>query len=370
MLSHELRNPLATIRSAAELLKLNPGDEQRLRRTQEVLERQSVHMAKLLDGLLDVSRIIRGKIHIERTTLDLGAVCRDVCEDVQDRVANRNLRLRTDLPSEPVWILGDVVRITQIIDNLMSNAVKYTPDGGTVSVKLTTSDGTAVLSVHDTGIGIPGDLLPDVFDVFRQAAQTLDRTSGGRGLGLALVKSLVDLHGGTIVARSEGKDRGAEFVVTLPLAPGQSTGPVEIATPAPDPLSILIIEDNIDSAEMLREVLEYSGHHITIASSGEEGVAIARENSPDLILCDLGLPAGMSGYDVARAIRDRAETRDLRLVALSGYARPEDRIQCMEAGFDDHITKPVDVRTIAGVVARLAGREVEHEDSSSPPQRF
>jgi two-component system CheB/CheR fusion protein len=356
MLGHELRNPLATIRSAAELLKLSPGNPDRLARTQAVLERQSAHMAKLLDGLLDVSRIIRGTIHLDRETIDLATICRDVCSDVIERIPGRNLDIRTLLPPGPVWLNADPVRVAQIVDNLLTNAVKYTPDGGSITVTLSRANGTAVLSIRDTGVGIARDLLPDIFEVFRQAKQSLDRSHGGLGLGLALVKSLAELHDGTVEALSEGPDRGAEFIVRLPMTARPVAARDSIGTSTTGPLSVLLIEDNEESAELLREVLRLSGHTVWIASRGREGIAMARKLRPDLVLCDLGLPDGMTGFDVARELRRHTESRSLKLVALSGYGRPEDKDRSEEAGFDAHLTKPVDVKTIGRVVGELVGR--------------
>jgi PAS domain S-box-containing protein len=358
MLGHELRNPLATIRSAAELLKLSPDKPERLARTQAVLERQSAHMAKLLDGLLDVSRIIRGTIHLEFETVDLATICRDVCSDVIERIPGRNLDIRALLPPGPVWLNADPVRVAQIVDNLLTNAVKYTPDGGSITVTLSRADGTTVLSIRDTGVGIARDLLPDIFEVFRQAKQNLDRSHGGLGLGLALVKSLVELHDGTVEAHSEGPDRGAEFIVRLPMTARPFAATESVRTAFTGPLSVLLIEDNEESAELLREVLRLSGHTVWIASRGRQGIEMARKLKPDLVLCDLGLPDGMTGFDVARELRSQTDSRSLKLVALSGYGRPEDKARSLEAGFDAHMTKPVDVRTIGRVVSELVGKPV------------
>jgi CheY-like chemotaxis protein len=324
-----------------------------VQRTQEILERQTKHMAKLLDGLLDVSRIIRGRITIERATVDLVAVCREVLADLMARVTTRRMAFHAHLPSHPIWVEGDRVRLAQIVDNLLSNAVKYSTDGGLVTLELEARDGRARIKVRDSGVGIEPELLPHIFDVFRQAEQSLDRSHGGLGVGLALARSLAELHGGSIEARSEGAGRGAEFVVSLPLGAEPAARADAMCPDGGSGFSILLVEDNLDAAEMLRQVLELSGHRVWIASHGEQGLVLASEHVPDVVLCDLGLP-GITGYEVADRLRANAETRSIRLVALSGYGRPEDKARCAAAGFDAHLTKPVDASTVERVVATLA----------------
>jgi len=353
MLGHELRNPLAAVRSAAEVLKVHARNAPPLERTQAVLERQTAHMAKLLDGLLDVSRIIRGKIAIESDVVDLAQLCREVAADVTERIGSRGLSIRSDLPTGPVWVVGDRVRLTQVLDNLLSNAVKYTPDDGRVTLTLAREDGAAVVAVRDTGVGIEPELLPDIFDVFRQARQPLDRSSGGLGLGLALVKSLVRMHGGNVEARSQGRGHGAEFIVRLPLTDRRIPAPDQPETVEATPLRLLVVEDNEDVAEMLQAVLRRAGHQVSVATRGEEGVTIARASRPDAVLCDLGLPGGMTGFDVARTLRGDPDTQRIALIALSGYSRPEDKARAAEVGFDGHIAKPVDARSIGRALAEL-----------------
>jgi PAS domain S-box-containing protein len=356
MLGHELRNPLAAIRSAAELLKLDAQGDDRLLLTQQVIERQSMHMAKLLDGLLDVSRIIRGKIQIEREPVDLAAICRDAAADVAQRIAKPALALRADVPSDPVWVAGDRVRLAQIVDNLLSNAVKFTGAEGTVEIALRHADAAAELTIKDSGIGIEAELLPDIFQAFRQSEQSFDRSTGGLGLGLALVKSLVELHGGCVTADSAGRGRGAEFAVRIPLTSARPTGGGEPVDRASRPFHVLVVEDNADVAAMLRRVLVRAGFEVSVGADGREGVEMARRNPPHVVLCDLGLPAGMSGFDVARELRADPRTADLRLVALTGYGRPEDKQRCSEAGFDAHVTKPVDNAVLKQMLTALAAR--------------
>lgn len=360
MLGHELRNPLAAVRTASELLRLNADGNPRIAQAQQVLERQTAHMSKLLDGLLDISRIIRGKIRLEREAVDFGAVCTEVAIDIAGSSAARNLTISTDLTSEALWVDADRVRLAQIVSNLLSNAVKYTLDGGLVTLSLRKEGDRAVLVVRDSGIGIEADLLPHVFDVFRQSTQSIDRSHGGLGLGLALVRTLTELHGGTIEAASEGLGRGAAFTFTLPLSsirPTANTRPPRLESRS---LHILIIEDNEDAAEMLQQLLERTGHDVAVAHSGQEGVSVARAVLPDVILCDLGLP-GMSGYEVAETLRHDRDLSGVSLIAVSGYGRPEDKAQAIAAGFDVHMTKPVDVTTLEKVFAHLL-----HPPSSDP----
>jgi CheY-like chemotaxis protein/two-component sensor histidine kinase len=341
MLSHELRNPLAAVRSAAELLRLHQAGDRILVRTQSILERQTGHMAKLLDGLLDVSRIIRGKIALDPRVVDLAATLRSVLIDLEPVIEQSGLVLERVLPVNAVWVSADEVRLTQIIDNLLSNAVRYTERGGTITVTLTANHDLAVLAIQDTGIGIEPDLLPHIFDVFRQGRQNLDRSVGGLGLGLALVRSLVELHGGSLTGASEGAGRGSEFIVRLPLvsAPAGVT-PADQAEP--EPAQILLIEDNDDAAEMLVGALEMRGHHVVRLPDGQDALQTARRLQPDIVLCDLGLPGGVTGYDVAREFRIHPELDDAVLIALTGYGRPDDKRDARTAGFDAHLTKPVD----------------------------
>jgi CheY-like chemotaxis protein/two-component sensor histidine kinase len=303
-------------------------------------------MAKLLDGLLDISRIIRGKIHLEFEVVDITAICRDMISDVDKLTRSRDLTFRTELPDEALWLEGDPVRLTQVVDNLLSNAIKYTPDGGEIVLALTREDSSAVLTIRDNGVGIEPELLPHIFEVFQQSSQNLDRAYGGLGLGLALVKSLVAQHRGSVEARSGGKGQGAEFIVKLPTVqrPRSSARPPPVRE---SQLLLLLIEDNEDSVEMMREVLALSGHEVMVATRGEQGIHLAREKRPDAVLCDIGLPDGMSGFDVAKALRASADTRGIHLIALTGYGRPEDKQNCLEAGFDAHLTKPVDMTDVS-----------------------
>ena len=352
MLGHELRNPLAAVRSATELVKLTKADDPRLHRASEVLERQSAHMVRLIDELLEVSRIARGKIAIDHMTLDVRDVFAEVLEDRSVQIAARGLELREEVASEPLWVLGDHVRLTQIFDNLVGNALKFTRPPGCITVLLEKADGCAVVCVRDTGAGIRAGMLLDIFEPFHQEKQDIARGSGGLGLGLALAKGLVELHQGTIEARSPGLGSGAEFVVRLPLTSAPASArPAQRVTGSPA-RRILIVEDNADAAQMLRDLLELQGHALVLAESGGEALGTLRDHRMDIVFCDIGLP-GMSGYDFARAVRADSSLRDIALVALTGYGQPEDRKRTIEAGFDAHLTKPVDLLAVGEVLARL-----------------
>ena len=354
MLGHELRNPLGAIRNTAELLKdeNKKTDNPSLKRIEAVLERQTAHIAKLLDGLLDVSRIIRGKIKLDVTTLDFAAVCRDVAADT-DRYNSEGLApLKLDLPKS-VWVKGDPIRLAQVVDNLLSNARKYTPAKGLITISLRKKGKQAVLRIQDTGIGIEASLLPHVFGIFRQSEQSIDRAYGGLGLGLALVKSIVELHGGKVEAKSDGKDKGTEVTVRLPTTTQPQASSASKSVNWRKSSNILLIEDNKDAAETLRLVLELSGHRATVARTGKEGLLMAEQLDPDVILCDLGLPDGMSGFDVARQLSKQRSERLTQLIAVSGYGRPEDKKNALRAGFDAHLTKPVSLNDLTAVLDKL-----------------
>jgi two-component system, chemotaxis family, CheB/CheR fusion protein len=351
ILGHELRNPLAAIRGAAELLKLTHGGDARLQRTQSILDRQTSHMAKLLDGLLDVSRIIRGKITLDAELVDIGAVLRDLVQDHAEQVERKGLAIQLELLPAPLWILGDRVRLGQIFGNLLANALQFTQSPGTITISAETDEDRAVIAVRDTGAGIVPELLPHIFEPFRQGTQPIDRTSGGLGLGLALVKGLVELHNGQVMAWSDGPGQGAVFTVRLPLA--SALGPDGVRQAArKGPQRVLVVEDNLDMAELLREMLMRGGHEVALAHNGPQAIEVARQLLPDLILCDIGLPGGMNGYDLARAIRSDQRLRHSFLVAITGYGRPEDRAEADAVGFDAHLVKPVSVAAIHELLDR------------------
>ncbi|HEY6005254.1 MAG TPA: ATP-binding protein [Anaeromyxobacter sp.] len=348
VLSHELRNPLAPIRNSIYLLeRAAPGSEQATR-AREVLRRQAEHLTRLIDDLLDVTRISRGKIALQRARVDLREIVRKTTDDVHSVFTQAGVELRVDYRTlEPLWIEADPTRIAQVLGNLLQNAVKFTPNGGTVAVRVSAEDGRAELAVRDSGIGMEPATVEHMFEPFAQAQQTLARTQGGLGLGLALVKGLVELHGGAVEARSDGVGRGATFVVRLPLS---DAGPARIDDSAAGAVQesrlVLVIEDNVDAGQSLAEILELYGHRVRVARDGHSGLALARELGLDVILCDIGLP-DVDGYEVARTLKGDAELRSIRLVALSGYAQPEDRDRALAAGFDAHLAKPPDLDALA-----------------------
>ncbi len=352
MLGHELRNPLFAIRNAVWLLG-RPGLSPEERCTlQGVLDRQSSHMGALVEGLLDVSRIARGKLALHKHPVDVAELVRRVVHDRAPSIEARGLALGVET-AESLWVEGDEVRLTQVFTNLLGNAIKFTPPGGKLTVRARREGEEVVVRVRDTGVGIDPALQPYLFEAFRQGPQDLDRSEGGLGLGLALSKGLVGLHGGALEAHSEGRGKGSEFVVRLP--PGHAPAPAREApaVAGPTPCRVLVVEDNEDTARLLAQVLEQAGHVVTVARSGREAIERVRADRPEVVLCDLGLPE-VSGYDVAREVRADPALRGVRLVALTGYGQAEDVRRTHEAGFDLHLTKPVDPDAIEAALARWA----------------
>jgi signal transduction histidine kinase len=351
MLSHELRNPLAPIRNSLYILDRAPPGGEAVRRAKEVAARQVTHLARLVDDLLDVTRIARRKIELRPTHLDVAALVRRTAEDHQGLMHERTLEFRVDVSAAPAVVHGDETRLAQVIGNLLQNAAKFTPPGGAVSIALHVLDREAEVRVRDTGRGIEPALLADVFEPFVQAQQSIDRPEGGLGLGLALVKSIVDLHGGTVWAASEGTGMGTQITVRLPLA--DAVGSVEEesgkdAGAAPSRRRVLVVDDNRDAAESLADIVAMFGHSAEVAFDGPSALERARANPPEIVLCDLGLP-GMSGFEVARVLR--SERNEMKLVAVSGYAHPDDVRRALDAGFDGHVAKPVNPIEIERLMA-------------------
>src|SRR6266568_1001936 len=356
VLSHELRNPLAPIRNAARLLDLaEPGGEQATR-AKAVITRQVDHLSNLVEDLLDVTRISRGKIQLARSRIELTECVRRAIEDHAPELAAREIALELRVEAAPLWLDADPTRIAQVLGNLLQNAAKFTDAHGRVTVAIERDDGEhAVVRITDDGVGIEPEILPKLFEPFMQADESLHRSQGGLGLGLALIKGLAELHGGSVQAHSEGLGCGAEFTVRLPLAgPSHQAAPEAPARAAPPAARrVLVIEDNPDSAETLCELLSLAGHEVEIAHDGSAGVEKALASRPDIVVCDIGLP-GMSGYDVARAMRAEPSLAATLLVALTGYALPEDRRQALQAGFDHHLAKPVALEELESVLASAA----------------
>jgi signal transduction histidine kinase/CheY-like chemotaxis protein len=352
MLAHELRNPLGAIQGAVHALALMNQTEPMSLRATGIIKRQVVHMARLVDDLLDVGRAVTGKIVLKRVPVNLA-------DSVKASIAaiasgNANNQGRIDLVSEPVWVSGDPVRLEQIVGNLVSNALKFTRGEGVISVCVGREGDDAVLRVADQGIGIPAEMLPKIFDLFVQAHHTIDRTRGGLGIGLTLVRRLAELHGGTAHADSLGDGHGSTFTVRMPTvaAPKVAGGATAEASNGNghrrvfESRRVLLVDDNHDSREMYRAVLRAHGHDVCEAPDGERALALLQQRAPDrpldVAIIDIGLPGGMDGYELARRIRSLPMGRDVRLVALTGYGFPEDRQQSMQAGFARHLVKPVE----------------------------
>ena len=349
MLSHELRNPLSGIVGAVQLLRMEEAKPALKTHAQDILVRQSKHLTRIVDDLLDLARLARGKIQLDLQPVELAGVVESTVDAL--RVAGRvehTLACRL----EPAWVRADRTRIEQVIGNLVTNALKYTPSGGTIDIALAAQDGQACLTVRDDGVGIAPELMPKLFDIFVQGAVSLDRSQGGLGIGLSLVRSLVALHGGSIHADSAGSGQGSTFTLCLPLL-AQDALPRAAVTPAPTatPYStVLLIEDNDDARRMLAAQLATAGYRVLEADNGAEGVALARRERPGLAIVDIGLP-GMDGYQVAQQLRGDPATRAMRLVALTGYGQESDRKRALDAGFDEHRVKPMRFEELGSVLA-------------------
>ncbi len=358
MLGHELRNPLGVINTSIELLRWEAPADSTLAEVREMMERQIEHMSRLLDDLLDISRINRGQIRLKREPCNLTQTVRETAEDFRPRLEGTGLELVIDVPDRPLWITGDHTRLVQIVENLLQNANKFTEIGGRVTIRLIESGSSAVLSTQDTGTGMEPEILARAFEPFSQSDRGLDRRGGGLGLGLALVKGLVTLHGGAVAAYSAGKGQGSEFVITLPLGepPTRERALHELSAPDVQSRRILIIEDNAMGARTMGMLLTKLGHTVETAQSGMEGIQTARRFHPDVVLCDIGLP-GMDGYAVVQAMRQEPEIHNIFMIAISGYGQREDERRSIKAGFDVHLTKPVDLKTLQSLLKQRMPRK-------------
>ena len=358
MLGHELRNPLGPVRNAVQILRLTGPVDTTAEQARDMIERQVGHMSRLIDDLLDVSRIARGKIQLHKERCDLARIVRETAEDYRTAVEASNLQLSVEVPDEALWVLSDATRMSQIVGNLLHNAHKFTDAGGRITVQLMTNaeNDAVILNVRDTGIGMERETLAGIFVAFSQADRSLDRSRGGLGLGLALVKGLVELHGGTVQAVSRGPGQGSEFTVRLPLevAPAQPANQVSPPDDHAAGYRILVIEDNRDGAESMRMLLTLMGHQTSVAYAGPSGLEAARQMQPDIVLCDIGLPGGMDGYAVARALRADPHLSSVSLIALTGYGQEEDQRRAAEAGFDRHMIKPVNFQDLSKALASVA----------------
>ncbi len=357
VLSHELRNPLAPIRSSLHLLDRAPPGSSAALRAREVLHRQTEHLTRLVDDLLDLTRVTHGKFELQPTRLDAGELVRRACSDVRALFDERKIELRWTAGREPAWVDADAARLAQAVGNLLQNALKFTAPGGHVAVEVAARERACDVSVRDDGIGIDPADLERIFEPFVQGGRASHGAhGGGLGIGLALVRELAVRHRGSVRASSAGPGRGATFVLSLPLA----SGPPEVAAvaapePAASSLSILVVEDNVDAGATLADVLALGGHAVRVVTTGRAGLDAAREAPPDVLVCDVGLP-DMTGHDVIRALRAAASGPLPFAIALTGYAQPEDRDAALEAGFDAHLAKPPPLQELNALLAGAARR--------------
>jgi PAS domain S-box-containing protein len=353
LLGHELRNPLAPIRNGLHILLLPDVDHTAVRQVKDMMEKQVNHLTRMVDDLLDVSRITRGRIQLRKEPVELSRAVGYAVESVRPLVEAQNHRLTVSLPPAAVHVEADPTRLEQILVNLLNNAVKYTRPGGEIALIAEQERHEAVIRIRDNGIGIPAHLLPKVFDLFTQVEESLDRSQGGLGIGLTLVKNLVELHGGRVAAHSEGPDKGSEFIVRLPAMPkgtAEAEAPRSKAAADSSKRRVLVVDDSRDLAQSIKILLELSGHEVRTVHDGDTALAAYRTDRPDAVLLDVGLP-GMSGYEVARQIRREQGNHRPLIVAVSGYGQEEDKRLAHEAGFDFHMTKPVDPTKLVALIA-------------------
>ena len=351
-LAHELRNPLAPLRNALQILRMAENDPAMTRKARDMMERQLQHMVRLVDDLLDVSRITTGKLAIRKSVIDLQAVVRDAVETARPFIESRRQALEVQVPAEHISVEGDRTRLAQVVGNLLHNAAKYTEPGGHLSIRLERTERDALIHVRDDGIGLAPQSLISIFDMFVQVDRSLERAQAGLGVGLSLARQLVNLHGGTIEARSDGVGQGSEFVVQLPLAGGPLQAADALAAEAEARIPsrrILLADDNVDFANSLAALLSAQGHVVRVAHDGAEALNTAARFNPDFAFLDIGMPK-VHGYEVARRFREQAGLSDCVLVAVTGWGQEDDRRRAREAGFDRHLVKPVDPDDIEAIL--------------------
>ena len=355
MLAHELRNPLAPIRNASEIFRRAGGANATLRLAAEIVDRQVTQLARLVDDLLDVSRITQGKVKLRRTRVHLQTLVTQAVETSLPMIDSKHQQLFVRVPGEPIYLDADPARLAQVLGNLLNNAAKYTGDGGHICITARrTRKDTVVVRVRDNGVGIPAGMLDNVFELFTQVDTSLDRSQGGLGIGLTLVKAIVELHHGQIRARSRGIGRGSRFTLWLPALPRGAAAPAVkrngAARGEAHQRRLLLVDDNVDAVESLALLLQADGHDVRTAHDGTSALALVESFRPDLIVLDIGLP-GMNGYEIAQRIRARPEFGAPTLVALTGYGQQEDRKRARAAGFDHHFIKPADVGALQRLLA-------------------
>lgn len=356
MLAHELRNPLAPLRNGLQLIRLARNDWTAVEEARGMMERQVGHLVRLIDDLLDLSRISNGKIELRKERVDLAEVVQDAVETSRPRIQDPGHQFQISLPPAPLHVEADRVRLAQVFANLLNNSAKFTPPGGHISLSVEREGSDAIIRVKDDGVGIPADMLPHIFDMFTQVDRSLERSKGGLGIGLGLVRGLVEMHGGRVHATSGGEGKGSEFTVRLPAVsrPAPARERQDDVAPARGSSRhrILVVDDNKDSAVSLSAMLRILGHEMHVAYDGVEGVHAAGRVKPDVVLLDIGLP-GMNGYDACREIRKLPGGGDMVLIALTGWGQDEDKSRSLEAGFDSHMVKPVDPAVLGRVLEEL-----------------
>jgi signal transduction histidine kinase/ActR/RegA family two-component response regulator len=359
MLAHELRNPLAPIRNAVDVLQLTVSGDAGLERVRDIMRRQVDHMVRLVDDLLEISRITRGKIELRRQRVDLSGVIASAIETSRPLIEGAGHTLHVSLPGEAVWLDADSMRLAQVFSNLLNNAAKYTDVSGEIWLEARCEGPVVVIVVRDAGIGIPVDMLPHVFEMFAQEERSRRRAQGGLGIGLTLVKSLTEMHGGSVHAWSEGPGKGSEFEVRLPILPSQPAAAADgrVAPPAGAlaSLRVLVVDDNVDAADSLGLLLKFIGADAHVVHDGPAALETLGWYRPTVVLLDLGMP-GMDGYEVARRIRQHPQFRDIPLIALTGWGQDEDRRRTQMAGFTHHLVKPADAHALQGLMEALQAR--------------
>ncbi len=374
-LAHELRNPLAPLRNGLQIMRLAAGEPQAIDDARKLMERQVAHMVRLIDDLMDVSRITRGKLELRREKVKIASVIHAAVETSRPLVESLGHRLTVTLPEAPVVVDADPTRLAQVLSNLLNNAAKYTEPGGVIALTVECQATAVAVSVRDNGIGIPPEMLPQIFDMFTQVDGSLGKSQGGLGIGLTLVRKLVEMHGGSVEARSAGHGSGSEFLIRLPVV--EALDPLTLS-PEPEPVAsiptasrrVLVVDDNRDSAETLAQLLDLLGHETRTAFDGAEAVACADAFRPDVILLDIGLPV-MSGYEVAALIRQRDWSEPVLIVALTGWGQDADRLRSKEAGIDRHLVKPVDPAALQAMLAeeRPGSASITALDGDAAPAR-